>query len=469
MSAKSKLNEDQEEAFKVIKRFLDSAADTLVLQGYAGTGKTFLMQFVGKWLKEKERHFTFLASTGRAATVLRGKTGFGAKTMHSELYHFNKVDGDDDEIPEDAPIDKFGQMTLQFLLRARDEEKRIYIVDEASMLSSVLSDDGSMISFGTGVLLNDFFDAIGNNKVIFVGDPCQLPPIGQTFSPALDMDWLSNEQRTAITVSLNKIERTDPDNDILILADHVRKMTLQTTWENFPKIPATNMNNVTLYASDKELFQNYLTKYKEVGVNGTLAIARTNKMVRYINRAVRRDLHGSLDLPIQDGEILLVVQNNYAVPLTNGDFIVVTNIGEPRYQANLHFISIRLKALNSEEDYEILLSLDILYSNDIAFNKAQQKGLMVDFSKRMRRKNIKPNSEVYKSEMMTDPYLNCLRAKFGYAVTCHKAQGGEWDHVFLFLDRQMYGMKKPELFRWWYTAITRTRKQLNLTNEWWVS
>jgi ATP-dependent exoDNAse (exonuclease V) alpha subunit len=469
MSTKSKLNEDQKEAFKIIQKFLVSPADTFVLQGYAGTGKTFLMQYLGKWLNENERQFTFLASTGRAATVLRGKTGFAAKTVHSELYHFNKVDGDNDEIPHDAPIDGYGQMTLQFLLRAPDDAKRLYIVDEASMLSSVICDDRSVVSFGSGILLADFFHAVGNNKVIFVGDPCQLPPIGQRFSPALDMDWLVKENRTAIAVTLNKIERTGPDNDILVLADAVRKMTSQKIWQTFPRLPATNMNNVKLHSSNAELFKNYLDKYREVGVNGTIAIARTNDMVRHINRAIRRDLYRSLDLPIQVNEVLLVVQNNYSVPLTNGDFVIVTSIGEGRHQANLHFLSIRLKALASEEEYEILLSLDILYSKEINFNKEQQKALMVDFSRRMRQKDIKPNSDIYKNKMMSDPYLNCLRAKYGYAVTCHKAQGGEWDFIYLFLDQKMYGMKKPEIFRWWYTAITRTKEQLNLVNEWWIS
>ncbi len=463
-----KLNEDQKLAFKSIRRFLYSAADTFVLQGYAGTGKTFLMQYLGKWLHEKERHFVFLASTGRAATVLRGKTGYIAKTVHSELYHFNKVEGDDDEIPEDAPIDRYGQMTLQFLLRSPDRDKKTYIIDEASMLASVIGDAVDIVSFGSGILLHDFFNAVGSNKVIFVGDPCQLPPIGQSFSPALDMDWLAKAKRTAVTLSLNKIERTDPDNDILILADVIRKMAFQNEWENFPKLPAKNMNNVTLHSSDVELFQNYLNTYRELGVNGALAIARTNEMVRHINRAVRRDLYGGLDLPIQVKDVLLVVQNNYAVPLTNGDFIIVTGIGEPRVQANLSFLSIRLKALYSEEDYEILLSLDILYGKQLNFNREQQKALMVDFSRRMRKSNVKANSDVYKTKMMKDPYLNCLKAKYGYAVTCHKAQGGEWDHVYLFLDSKMYGMKKPEIFRWWYTAVTRARKQLNLTNEWWI-
>src|SRR5437868_3007207 len=111
------LNEEQAEALKSIKRFIEHpAADTFVLKGYAGTSKTFLMQHVGKWLKEKNHKFCLLASTGRAAAVLRGKTHFETKTVHGELYHFTKVDGDSEEIAEDAPIDDYGQMTLQFRL-----------------------------------------------------------------------------------------------------------------------------------------------------------------------------------------------------------------------------------------------------------------------------------------------------------------------------------------------------------------
>lgn len=468
MSAKIKLNEDQKEAFKVIRKFLDSGADTLVLKGYAGTGKTFLLQIIGKWLNKKGRHFALLASTGRAATVLRGKTGLETRTLHSELYHFKKVDGDDDEIPEDAPLDRYGQMTLQFDLRPPDQANILYIVDEASMLASINTDDRSIISFGETNLMSDFFKVLCSNKVIFVGDPCQLPPIGQSFSPALDMDWLAKNGRTAITITLSKIERNDPDNDILVLADAIRKMTLETGWEAFPKIPARNMNNITLYSSDKELFQKYTYMHREVGIHGAIAIARTNRTVHQINRALRRDIFNALDLPLQVNDVLLVVQNNYAVPLTNGDFVVVTNLGEMRTQANLCFLSIRVKALLSEQEYEILLSLDILNSVGINFRKDQQKASMVDFSRRMRKKKIKPNSDIYKTELRKDPYLNCLKAKYGYAVTCHKAQGGEWDHVYLFLDQKMYGLNKPDLFKWWYTAITRTRKQLNLVSEWWV-
>lgn len=470
MASKVNLNDEQKAAFKAIQKFVDHpAADTFVLKGYAGTGKTFLMQYLATWLKLHDYKFTLLASTGRAATVLRGKTGFDANTVHGELYRFSKVEGDEEDIEEDAPIEKYGQMTLRFLLRPIDEGKKVYIIDESSMLSSETAVDSDQVSFGSGRLLIDFFNAVGSNKVIFVGDPGQLPPVGQNFSPGLDMSWLASQKRIGISVTLEKIERNQPDNDILVLASMIRNMVPNQAIR-FPRLPARNLNNVKLYDSQPELFNSYLNKFKEVGANGTLAIARSNKMVSDINRAVRRDLFGGeLDLPIQVGDILMVVQNNYAVPLTNGDFVEVTGLGETRSQANLKFQSIRIKALLSGNEYEILLALDILNSWDNNFTKEQSRQLMIDFSRRMKRKGFKANSPGYKELMMKDSYLNCLKVKFGYAVTCHKAQGGEWDDVFLFLTAKMYGMPLDELFRWWYTAVTRAKNNLHLVKEWWVS
>ncbi|MGC4035107.1 MAG: AAA family ATPase [Chitinophagaceae bacterium] len=466
---KQTLNIEQKEAFKAIQKFIDHpAADTFVLQGYAGTGKTFLMQYLAEWLDEHEYNFTMLASTGRAATVLRGKTGFETGTVHSELYKFNKVDGVSDDIPDDAPIDQYGQMNLLFTLRPPDNGKMIYIIDESSMLSSELQTDTSVATFGSGYLLTDFFEAAGKNKVIFVGDPGQLPPIGQIFSPALDMNWLAGQKRIAITTTLEKIERTDANNDILVLASMVRNMSTKTMLPTYPRLPASRMKSVIVLGNDKILFQQYLQKYKEVGATNTIAIARSNKMVQDINRAIRRDLYGSLDMPIQKNDILLVTHNNYSVPLTNGDFVVVKYLGEVRKQGNLLFQSVRVEAMASGLEYELLLSLDILYGKNINFTKEQLKSLMVEFSRRMKKKKIKANSEEFRASMMKDDFINCLRAKYGYAVTCHKAQGGEWNDVYLFLDKGMYAMKKPELFRWWYTAITRAKNQLHLAQNWWI-
>lgn len=469
MASKPKLNDNQMEAFKAIQKFIDHpAADTFILKGYAGTGKTFLMQYLAKWLEEKKHKFSLLASTGRAAAVLRGKTGLTTKTVHSELYHFSKVDGADADLPDDAPIDQHSPLIMLFSLRAPDDGKKIYIIDESSMLSSEMSEDETTVLFGSGNLLEDFFSAIGNNKIIFVGDPGQLPPVKQVFSPALEMEWLAKQKRTAVSVTLEKIERNDPDNDILILASAVRNLGLEKDLPLYPKLPASKMNNVTIHLSDKELFENYVTRFKEVGADGTIAIARSNRMVNSINRAVRRELFGDLDLPVGKNDVLLVIHNNYAVPLANGDFVAVIELGEKVVQAGLYFQKVKIKALLSGTEHDMFISLDILYGKETNFTKGQLKMLMTDFNRRIKKKGIEVNSDDYRDAMMSDPYLNCLRSKFGYAVTCHKAQGGEWNDVFLFLEKSMYAMNREELIRWWYTAITRTRKHLHLSNNWWI-
>ena len=469
MAVKAILNEDQKDAFKAIQKFISHpAANTFVLKGYAGTGKTFLMQHLALWLSENEYKFSLLASTGRAAAVLRGKTGITTKTVHSELYRLHKVDGADNDLPDGTPEEQYGQMTLLFSLRPPDNDRRIYIVDESSMLSNYSEEDVTALSFGSGNLLGDFFAAAGSNKIIFVGDPGQLPPVRQIFSPALEMDWLAKQQRIGVTTTLKKIERNNPDNDILALASIIRDMSLAENPPTFPSLPALNMNNVRVLADDKVLFRSYFTKFQEVGADGTIAIARSNKTVSDINRAFRRDKYGKEDISLQVGEILLVTHNNYAYPLTNGDFVSVCEVGELSIVGNLQFQKIKIKALLSGTEFDMIISLDILYGNQNNFSEYQARSLMIDFNRRMKKKKIKPNSQKYKDKMMKDDILNCLRAKYGYAVTCHKAQGGEWNDVFLFLDKKMYGMSRPELFRWWYTAVTRAKRNLYLSNNWWI-
>jgi ATP-dependent exoDNAse (exonuclease V) alpha subunit len=469
MSSSPVLNSDQQIGLKAIKAFLDHpSANVFILKGYAGTGKTFLMQQLAQWMTAKEKKFCMLASTGRAATVLKGKTGYSAKTVHSELYNFSRVDGISDEMLQGSLIDSKGQMSMQFNTRLPDKDEMIYIVDEASMLSGDISKDLFFATFGSGILLNDFFEVAGKNKIIFVGDPCQLPPVNQSISPALDLAWLAKQNRVAVSITLEKIERTAETNDILKLAESIRNMISEKAWELYPKLPASNLNNVKLYKSDKSLFDEYLKKYKETNTNETLAIARSNVMVQNINKAMRRELFGRASIPLQKGEVLLVTQNNYSVPLTNGDFVTIEELGEITSKANLKFQNVRVKSISSEQDYPILLSLDALNSKKANLTSDQMKALIIDFSYRMRERNISTNTAEYKKAMLEDSYLNCLKATYGYAVTCHKAQGGEWNNVFLFLEGDIYKMQPLQLFKWWYTAVTRAREELSIVNDWWV-
>jgi hypothetical protein len=470
MSATVTLNKEQTQAFKLIKKFLEHpSANTFVLKGYAGTGKTFLMQHLGKWLEEQKMEFGMLAATGRAASVLRGKTGFDTKTVHSEIYNFSKVEGLESGPKTSGTIDNSAQMSMQFLLRVPDEDKLLYIVDEASMMSGEHGGrDDHFASFGSGVLLDDLFEVVGKNKIIFVGDPCQLPPVGQKLSPALDMDWLAKKGRVALSFTLQKIERTDSGNDVLKLASAVRAMGGEYSANRFIKLPAGGLYNVKLHDSTKSMFGVYSERYRKNGPNHTLAIGRSNKLVQNINKAMRRDLFGSQYIPLKVDDVLLVTQNNYKIPLTNGDFVKVVSLSTLSKKMDLTFQKIRVKALASDIEYDTVLSLDALNSEKGGLDPDQQKTLMIDFNNRMNLKDIKSTSAEYKKNWKDDDYLNCIRAGYGYGVTCHKSQGGEWNDVFLFLDKSMYGMDTQELCKWWYTAITRAKCELNLVKDWWV-
>src|SRR6202012_1751215 len=157
--------------------------------------------------------------------------------------------------------------------------------------------------------------------------PCQLPPVGQAYSPALDMDWLARERRSAIAFTLETIEKTKADNDILLLATRVRHMVNQESLPKWPKLPAKGRDNVKLYPDWESLFKGYLEKFKKVGPNGVLAIVRSNLSAQAINGAFRKELYGSAEIPVRVDDILLINRNNYKVPLTNGDFVTVSQIG----------------------------------------------------------------------------------------------------------------------------------------------
>lgn len=465
-------NADQKAAFTAIKKFLaHPSINVFVLKGYAGTGKTYLMQALAKKLKEDKEEFCLLASTGRAATVLKGKTGFTARTVHSELYNFIGVNGLDDN-PSGATASNSAQLSMQFNTRIADNKKRLYIVDESSMLSGEFQESESMpATFGSGVLLDDLFEVAGNNKIIFVGDPCQLPPIGQPFSPALDKNWLNSQNKVVVSVTLSKIERTDSGNDILKLAADIRDMHDSGIFELYPKLPASNLNNVKLHPNDDEQLDRYFEKYTETGPTETLAIARTNLRVHEINRFMRKKLLGDANLDLQTGEVLLVTQNNHKVPLTNGDFVTVTALGEVTWRGGLKFQRVTVRTFLSDTEFKMQLSVNALKSINGSLTKDQTKELMVDFHSRMREKGISSKSEEYREAMLGDDYYNCLKATYGYAVTCHKAQGGEWNNVYLFLDNEnntMFRMPPASLCKWWYTAVTRARKELHLVKHWWV-
>lgn len=456
----------QQSAYNQIKTFLHSdAPGVFILKGYAGTGKTFLMQYLAQRLAEEKKDFSLHASTGRAATILKAKTTFETTTVHSELYIFNKVDGDYDSLDEQAGAEDFGTMKLLFGLREADPAgDKIYIIDEASMISDLKDNGSSYAAFGSGQLLSDLMLVAGNNKIIFTGDPCQLPPVFSIESPALNEEWFHKREVMTQQAELSEIIRQKEGSDILELATRVRAMVQKLPEEKFPKLHARDLPGIRLI-KEYNLLQGYLDYIDVHGYYQGMAIARSNTDCNFINKNVRTRRYGDQNMILMPGDILLVTQNNYLVPLTNGDLVEVISLGDKRLYCNLSFINGRVKALISGHEYEILICQETLFSGQQNLTPDQQKTLMVDFAIRMRKKGIKPNTSQYKDHLSTDPYLNSLRVSYGYAITCHKAQGGEWEDIFLFLNKYMFTMKKEELLRWWYTGITRAKKELYLADD----
>lgn len=470
MNQEISLTKSQHIALQQLQLFLKSkGSGVFLLKGYAGTGKTTLLQHLADLLKKDKIKFSLLAPTGRAATVLRAKTGFEASTIHSELYTFSDIDGDPDDDNSMPDTDDFGQMRLVFSMKMPDPtQQKIYIVDEASMISDEPSDPTSYAHFGSGRLLSDLLHAVGTNKIIFAGDPCQLPPVGSLESPALSEAYMRKQGKVVQSFELKEILRQKEDSGILQLASFVRQISQRKFTSKWVKLPASGFRNIHLspYANLKD---DYIKKIKKNGYGNVIAVCYSNFNCLDINRSVREELYGTKNAPLQVGDLLMVTQNNHMVPLTNGDFVVVKEVGDRRTHLGIKFIQVTVQAQLSGISYQTLLCEEVLQNGQANLTMEQQRVLMIDFSKKMRSKSIKRKSEAYLNALQKDLFLNSLRANFGYAVTCHKSQGGEWEQVYLFLNKGMYVMDPPELTRWWYTGITRAKDLLHIVDDWWIN
>ena len=195
-------------------------------------------------------------------------------------------------------------------------------------------------------------------------------------------------------------------------------------------------------------------------------LTNSNWKCQELNRKVRSELGRTGSL--QPGELLMVVQNSYVVPLVNGDQVEVCSVREDSYRAGMRFLSVEVRAIHSGDTFKTLLIADLLENNNASLSPKAFNALLIDFDMRMRQLHIKRKSQPYIVAMRSDPYLNALRAKYGYAITCHKAQGGEWQNVFLMIHKSVYGMRDASLYRWFYTALTRAKEHLHLHRDWWV-
>ena len=472
--SKIKLTPHQNEAYSAITRFIEiKSKQFFLLKGYAGTGKTTIVNKICDWLEKQSLHPVLLATTGRAAKVLSDKAKRAARTIHSQIYLLGDVS---DEISDENVTKDIGQLVLKFDLRDKDksigDKTCVYIVDEASMISN-LDEKNEITKFGTGRLLDDLITYVNGEQVIFVGDPCQLPPVSKLpKSIALDFNFLSNEFNTGVEqFELKEIHRTESDNEILKYASFFRKAIISKNFVKYPKLfyPPKSKQEIRLEENENNLLELYKHCINRVGVEDSIMIAFTNKKVQSNNLAIKRLLYGNTQL--QKGDLLMINRNCIPLDLVNGDHVILEDFSPAGEKAGFQFLNVRLRKLSNNEVKEGLLLDDLLWNDRAGLTPSENHRLMKYFAIKMKNEGISTKSKEFKERLMEDQYINSVKAKFGYCITCHKAQGGEWRNVFLMVQGALYGphMRDERIYRWFYTALTRTKVHLHFNNGWWVN
>jgi hypothetical protein len=468
------LTSDQKLAVSSLQAFLEDSSSCFLLKGYAGTGKTFLMGGVVKYLNAKERYFQLMAPTGRAAKILTQKTGCRASTIHRNIYSLNYLK----EIPDDEKDEREGFKFYYELKLNQDPANTVYIIDEASMVSNVY-DEAEFFRFGSGHLLDDLFQYINTSgglkhKIIFIGDKAQLPPVRSNISPSLSKEYLyENFNITAREYELTQIVRQESESGILNNATRIREAIRQDIYNHFEIITSTPD---VVSIKPENILSGYLETSKNKITGTTMIIAYSNRVVYDYNLIIRQHFFPD-QVEIAPGDKILLVQNNYTyeIDLFNGDFgkiIFVSDRSETKIinvskdnKITLAFrdVIIRFWDINNRPfDIKCKIIENLLNSKERELSSDETKALYIDF--KIRHNKLAPETKEFKDALKSDLYFNALHIKYGYAITCHKAQGGEWSNVFV--DFNISSSKLNEMyFRWVYTAITRASKQLYLVNE----
>ena len=483
--ANIQLTRSQDIVLKQILDFVDNSGNRIfILKGYAGTGKTTLMRFLIKALAEKGKHYRLLASTGRAAKVLANlsEASVATSTIHSMVYTFNGLNKEVEE--KETPVaDETGQLFLVFEPSQLDENKEpetVYIIDEASMVSDVVTKDVTQAKFGSGRLLKELleYDQRPGSKFVFVGDPCQLPPIEQYYSPALMKDYFRQEfGMTAQEAQLTEIMRQDGVCGIVDASKQVRRLYHAApdnkmgygTQRLWGFLPFRRYKDIQLHPHLESMLNDYTSKVKADGLNSAVCICRSNMACSQLSEIIRQKL-GYTGNRIQEGDLLMVIQNNMPTGLMNGDMVTVEEIdSHTTTRARLTFRQLKVKELFTGKTYTTMLIEEIAYQGRLNLDSRQQQALFVDFIYRMRDKGITQKQEkAFYDAMFRDPYLNALRCVFGYAITCHKSQGGEWDDVYVYMPRNITLNPTKETYQWIYTSMTRARKTLHVIDEFYI-
>lgn len=444
---------EQAAALDLITDFLFSrVSDSIfLLKGYAGTGKSSLIGALVKTMTDFEQKTVLLAPTGRAAKVFSGYSSHPAFTIHKKIYRQKRFSG---EASGFVPMDNLHKDTL-------------FIVDEASMISN---DGIDSFSFGSGRVLDDLVHYVygGENcRLLLIGDEAQLPPVMQESSPALQIDILKGYGLDVTSTTMTQIVRQAQNSGILFNATQIRNALLENTTELFPKLKLEGFKDIRK-VSGEDLIDEISAAYDRDGIEETMIISRSNKRANIYNEGVRnRILYREEEL--SSGDMLMVTKNNYFWTvnieqvdfLANGELLEILRVRRTQEVYGFRFCDVLVKHPDYDIELEIKILIDTLHSETTGLSQEKNAELFYNVLEDYSEVTTK-NGKMQK--MKVDPFYNAVQVKYGYAVTCHKAQGGEWTNVFLdigYITEEHLGIN---FYRWLYTALTRSSKQLYLVN-----
>ena len=474
---------EQEQAIQLFAQFMTDRDEqvVMILRGSAGTGKTTLAGAIVRALAALKQKLILLAPTGRAAKVFSLYAGHPAYTIHRRIYR-QKTAGD----------------LSAFNLNNNLNRDTLFILDEASMISNLGFGESA---FGSGCLLDDLMEFVysGQNcRMLLIGDKAQLPPVGEEESPALMADVLRGYGMTVYECDLNQVLRQSEASGILWNATRIRGEWSELRGERMvlPQIRVDGFPDIQVVPGD-ELIESLSSSYSRVGMDETMVITRSNKRANIYNQGIRNTILDREE-ELCRGDLLMIVKNNYfwemrneelemrnddntksgvggmqgnqhssslishSSFIANGDRAVVRRVRNIQELYGFRFAEVTM-TFPDYDDYELTATvlLDTLTSEAPALTREQQEQL---FNAVMEDYADIPLKADRIAKLKTDRYFNALQVKFAYAVTCHKAQGGQWAHIYLDQGYMTDDMLTPDYIHWLYTAFTRATEKLFLVN-----
>ena len=426
-----------------------------VLKGYAGTGKTTIVSNLVNVLPHLKAQAILLAPTGRAAKVISAYSGKQAYTIHRKIYRLRSN----------------GNGGVSFKLIPNKHINTLFVVDEASMISDYgPSDDKSV--FGSGSLLDDLVRYVysGDNcRLILIGDAAQLPPVNRLESPALDIPFLKSSFHFKIwSAELRQVVRQEAGSGILYNATIVRNQIQKAENENgFVKFNMDGFSDI-LRLQGPETADYINDAFSSRNFGDTIVVCRSNKRANLYNKHIRQRVLYQED-EISGGDLLMVVKNNYfwlpeessAGFIANGDIVEIKRIQriEELYGFRFAYVTIRMIDYPEQAELDVIIFLDALDIEGPSLTYKQTQKLFDEVSLDY---EDEPNKRKRMAKIKESPHLNALQVKFAYALTCHKAQGGQWENVFVEMGYIPENKPDTDYYRWLYTALTRATRNLYL-------